>query len=60
MDLYGYSGKVLRVDLTKGLTRTEALPPQVIDDYLGGVGFGSHYLDTENPGGVHWSDPDNR
>jgi aldehyde:ferredoxin oxidoreductase len=60
MDLYGYSGKVLRVDLTKGVAYGEALPPQVIETYLGGVGFGSHYLYTENPENVRWSDPGNR
>jgi hypothetical protein len=60
MDLYGYSGKVLRVDLTKGVARAEALPPQVIENYLGGVGFGSQYLYTENPEGIRWPDPDNR
>lgn len=60
MTLYGYSGKVLRVDLTKGVIRDEALPEQVIEDYLGGAGFGAKYLYEENPAGIHWSDPDNR
>lgn len=60
MDLYGYSGKILRIDLTTGMVRAEDLPPQVIENYLGGAGFGSHYLNTENPDGIHWSDPDNR
>lgn len=60
MDWYGYSGKVLRVDLTKSVVHTEDLPPKVIEGYLGGVGFGSHYLNAENPDGVRWLDPDNR
>ena len=60
MDLYGYSGKVLRIDLTNGVAQAEALPPRVIENYLGGVGFGSHYLNAENPDGIRWSDPDNR
>jgi aldehyde:ferredoxin oxidoreductase len=60
MDVYGYSGNVLRVDLTKGVAQTEDLPSQVIEDYLGGVGFGAQYLNAENPDGVRWSEPNNR
>jgi aldehyde:ferredoxin oxidoreductase len=60
MSSYGYSGKILRVDLTNGAVRDESLPNQLIEQYVGGVGFGAKYLYEENPEGIHWSDPENR
>ena len=44
MSLYGYPGKIMRADLTNGVTRGEALPPQVIEGCIGGVGFGAKYF----------------
>ncbi|UCF95090.1 MAG: hypothetical protein JSW39_13380, partial [Desulfobacterales bacterium] len=60
MSSYGYSGQVLRIDLTDRDVRAEALPSQLIEHYLGGVGFGANYLYAENPEPVHWADPSNR
>ncbi|MEE8399886.1 MAG: aldehyde ferredoxin oxidoreductase N-terminal domain-containing protein [Desulfobacterales bacterium] len=60
MRSYGYSGNVLRVDLTQGVTHSEPTDPDLIDRYLGGAGFGARYLYDENPDGVHWADPENR
>lgn len=57
---YGYSGSVLRVDLTGGSARSEVIDPGMVDRYLGGAGFGARFLYDENPDGVHWSDPENR
>ncbi len=58
--LYGYMGKVLRVDLTGGTVHAESLEQEPIDQYLGGTGFGAEYLYREVPPGVAWDDPENR
>jgi aldehyde:ferredoxin oxidoreductase len=44
--MYGWLGKVLLVDLTRGELRQEPLDPQVARDYIGGRGLGIHYLCT--------------
>jgi aldehyde:ferredoxin oxidoreductase len=50
MDMYGWRGKVLRVDLTRGECKEENLDPQVAKDYIGGRGLGIYYLNKEaNP-----------
>jgi len=59
MTSYGYTGKVLRVDLTKRKTWVEALNDDLIRRWVGGVGLGAHYLWEEVPADVKWSDPDN-
>jgi len=48
------------VDLTGGTALSEPLPPGLIEQYLGGAGFGAKYLYHENPPGIDWSDPENR
>jgi len=45
--MYGWTGRVLRVDLTKGKLEEEALNPQVAKDYIGGRGLGIYYLLNE-------------
>ena len=42
--MYGWRGKVLRVDLGSGKAREEPLDPQVARDYVGGRGLGMYYL----------------
>ncbi|MGE5312087.1 MAG: aldehyde ferredoxin oxidoreductase family protein, partial [Nitrospirota bacterium] len=42
--MYGWRGKVLRVDLTRSEVREESLDPQTAKDYIGGRGFGIRYL----------------
>ena len=37
----GYNGKILRVDLTKGTTASEALTEAFLKDYPGGASMGS-------------------
>ncbi|MFB3884858.1 MAG: aldehyde ferredoxin oxidoreductase family protein [Thermodesulfobacteriota bacterium] len=56
---WGYTGKILRVDLTHGLVREEPLEgdPEV---YLGGTGLGAEYLYREVPPEVSWDHPENR
>jgi aldehyde:ferredoxin oxidoreductase len=58
--LWGYMGKILRVDLTSGSIREEPLEPEMAEKYLGGSGFGAEYLYREVPPGVEWDAPENR
>ena len=56
----GYTGKILRVDLTKGLPTEERIQEETARKYIGGTGLGSLYLYKEVPPNVKWSDPENR
>ena len=56
----GFLKKVLRVDLSAGQTKTEELPEEMVDKYIGGTGAGARYLYDEVPPGVEWNDPKNR
>jgi len=60
MDIGGYLGKILRVDLSKGKMSIEELDDSFIEKWVGGVGFGAYYLNEEVPPDVEWSDPENR
>jgi aldehyde:ferredoxin oxidoreductase len=57
--LYGYGGKILRVDLTTGAIRVDETQPALAEKFLGGRGFGIHYLLTELPRGTDPLGPDN-
>jgi len=39
--------KLLRVDLSRGSTREEEIPPDVAESYVGGRGFGARYVYDE-------------
>ena len=56
----GYTGKVLRVDLTDQTTRIEALPFETARDYLGGAGFCIKYLFDELETGTDPLGPENK
>jgi aldehyde:ferredoxin oxidoreductase len=60
MEIGGYVGKILRVDLSNGKTSVEELSRSFIEKWVGGAGFGARYLHEEVPAGVKWSDPENR
>ena len=60
MALNGYAGRILRVDLSRERTWTEALDEATLKKWVGGVGLGAKYLYDEVPPGVKWSDPENR
>lgn len=57
---YGYTGKILRVNLSGRTFYEENLDEEFIRKYIGGAGFGAWYLCRENPNNVNWSDPENR
>ncbi len=57
--LDGYAGKILYVDLTSGVSRTEPLPEKMAEDFLGGAGFGIKMItDLQRPGADAF-DPEN-
>jgi len=58
--LYGYAGKLLRVDLTNEQITEETLDEETVRKYVGGTGIGAKYLYEEVPVGVEWSDETNR
>jgi len=60
MEIGGYVGKILRVDLSSGKTISEDLDQDFAAQWVGGVGFGARYLYQEVPAGVAWSAPENR
>ncbi len=45
--MYGWRGKILRVDLTSGKVRGDNLDPKVAKDYIGGRGLGVYFLNQE-------------
>ena len=58
--LFGYAGKVLRVDLVKKLFSTEQLSQSFARKWVGGVGLGVKYLYDEVPPSVSYDSPDNK
>ena len=59
MSLYGYAGKILRVNLTGEKFFDEPLDQGVLTRFIGGAGLGAKYLYQDHPANVAWSDPDN-
>jgi len=60
MNIGGYVGRILRVDLSKREVHVEELDKSTAEKWVGGVGFGAKYLYDEVPANVEWSDPSNR
>jgi aldehyde:ferredoxin oxidoreductase len=58
--LWGYMGKILRVDLSHSSITEETLEPEIVNKYAGGSGFGAEYLYREVPPKISWNDPENR
>ena len=46
--LYGYMGKLLRVDLTKEKVSFEEIKPEILREFIGGVGYGVKLLYDES------------
>ena len=47
--LYGFAGKVLRIDLSGGEIKKEELDPKLVEEYIGGRGFIAKTLYDELP-----------
>lgn len=56
----GYTGKILRINLTNRTANTEPLPLNVARDFIGGAGFGVKFLFDELKGGVDPLGPENK
>ncbi len=56
---YGYTGKMLRIDLTNRKIETETHPDDFYRTYLGGRGMVGYYMLKELPRGVEPSSPEN-
>ena len=50
--LYGYAGRLLRIDLSEGKVRIEETQPEMLRKFLGGVGYGAKLLYDEVPAGI--------
>ncbi|MFH1748999.1 MAG: aldehyde ferredoxin oxidoreductase family protein [Planctomycetota bacterium] len=55
-----YTGKILRVDLTSGQIRTEALDPRLARQYIGGRGLATKIFSDEVEATVEPFDPANK
>ena len=47
--LYGYAGKLLRINLSGGKVSVEKTVPEVLRNFLGGVGYGAKLFYDEVP-----------
>jgi aldehyde:ferredoxin oxidoreductase len=56
----GYTGKILRINLTDQTAKEEDLPLEIAKDFIGGAGFGIKYLYDEVPAGADPLGPDNK
>jgi len=45
--MFGWQGKILRIDLSEGICRTEPLPVDLMNDYIGGRGMCDRILFDE-------------
>jgi aldehyde:ferredoxin oxidoreductase len=57
--LYGYTGNILRVDLTTGTFKVEKISEELRRRYLGGSGFVAYFLWKEMQGGIDALSPEN-
>ncbi len=57
--MWGYTGKILRVDLSTGEMNTDTLPEKTLRDYIGGSGVGTRILMDEAGADVDPFGPDN-
>ncbi|MGD9189815.1 MAG: aldehyde ferredoxin oxidoreductase N-terminal domain-containing protein, partial [Desulfobacteraceae bacterium] len=56
----GYTGKILRIDLSAQTATTEDLPKEIAADFIGGAGFGIKYLFEEVPATADPLGPENK
>ncbi len=57
--MYGYAGKILKVDLTENKFSEEPLDPSIAKKFLGGLGLASYYLYRDFKPGTDPFSPDN-
>ena len=59
-NIFGYSGKLLRIDLTNQTVMKEYLNEATLRKWVGGAGLGAKFLFDEVPAGVGWDHEENR
>ncbi|MEG2929648.1 MAG: aldehyde ferredoxin oxidoreductase family protein [Oscillospiraceae bacterium] len=59
-EIYGYTGKLLRVNMTTKTGTVEEIPRKVYSDYLGGRGLVAKYCYDEIPKDVNPTGPENK
>ena len=57
--LYGYTGKILHVDLTRGKLSTEQPTEDFYKTYIGGSAMGTYYVYNNTPAGADPLGPEN-
>ena len=57
--IYGYAGKLLRVDLSKKEVSIDDIDEAVLKNYVGGAALGIKYVYDNVPPEIEWSDPKN-
>ena len=57
--MFGYMGKLLRIDLSAKTSGIEPIEEDVFKKYLGGAALGIKYIYDEVPAGTEWSSPEN-
>ena len=58
-ELFGYNGKLLRIDLTQNNVTSENLYEDKLRKYIGGASLGIRYLSDEVSPDITWKHPDN-
>ncbi len=58
--MHGWTGKILRIDLTAGTVATEELDRGTAEQYIGGLGLGTKYLHAEVDPKADPLGPDNK
>jgi len=58
--MYGWTGKILRIDLSKGNCSVEELPPGLAREYIGGRGLGDRILFDEIDPRIDALSPENK
>lgn len=58
--MYGWSGKLLRVDVSKGTAEKEDIAPEILKNYIGGRGLGTKLLYDEVGPDVDGDGPGNK
>jgi len=60
VNLFGYTGKLLRIDLSKEKYNVEEIDHELLRKYIGGVGYGAKLLYDELPAGIDPLSPENK
>ncbi len=58
--MYGWIGKLLRIDLSSQQIKEEIIPQKVLSHFIGGKGLGTYFLYQEVPALIDALSPENR